>query len=320
MSRLLTIACGDYDRTHSLIDGTVKPEGIDLNWLVLPHLEIWTRMLNYYDFDASEISLSSYIIARTIGKPLTAIPVFPARAFRHSYVFINTKSGIREPRDLMGKRVGLAEFQQTATVWIRGTLQHEYGVNLDDIQWFTWVPRSRMEMELPKRYQVTHLMPDRKPDQLLFDGELDAIMVPSLFPSLFHPPPHIRRLFEDSQNVEAAYFKKTGIFPIMHSVALRQDVWDKEPWIARSLFKAFQRAKQDAYARLVDLSPYKISLAWFRGPVEEQRQILGDDPWPYGLEKNRHVVETLMTYLYEQGLIERKLPAEQLFAPNTLDL
>jgi 4,5-dihydroxyphthalate decarboxylase len=145
-------------------------------------------------------------------------------------------------------------------------------------------------------------------------------MVPSLFPSLFHPPPHIRHLFEDSQNVEAAYFKKTGIFPIMHSVALRQDVWDKEPWIARSLFKAFQRAKQDAYARLVDLSPYKISLAWFRGPVEEQRQILGDDPWPYGLEKNRHVVETLMTYLYEQGLIERKLPAEQLFAPNTLDL
>lgn len=320
MALLLTIACGDYDRTHPLIDGSIKPEGIDLNWLVLPHLEIWTRMLNYYDFDASEISLSSYIISRTIGKPLTAIPVFPARAFRHSYVFINTKSGIREPRDLMGKRVGLAEFQQTATVWIRGTLQHEYGVNLDEIQWFTWVPRSRMEMELPKRYKVTHLTPDRKPDQMLFNGELDAIMVPSLFPSLFHPPPHIRRLFEDSEKVESEYFKKTGIFPIMHSVALRQDVWDKEPWIARSLFKAFQRAKEDAYSRLLDLSPYKISLAWFRGPVEEQRQILGDDPWPYGLEKNRHVVETLMTYLYEQGLIENQLSLEQLFAPNTLDL
>src|SRR5499425_1421971 len=118
MPRLLTIACGDYDRTHPLIDGSVKPEGLELNWLVLPHLEIWTRMLNYYDFDASEISLSSYLIARTIGKPLTAIPVFPARAFRHSYVFINTKSGIREPNDLMGKRVGMAEFQQTATVWV----------------------------------------------------------------------------------------------------------------------------------------------------------------------------------------------------------
>ena len=320
MSLQLTLACGDYDRTHPLIDGSVQPEGIELNWLVLPHLEIWTRMLNYYDFDASEISLSSYIIARSIGKPLTAIPVFPARAFRHSYIFINTKSGIREPKDLMGKRVGLAEFQQTATVWMRGTLQHEYRVNLDDIEWFTWVPHSRMEMELPKRYKVTHLTPDKKPDQMLFDGELDAIMIPSLFPSLFNPPPHVRRLFEDSPKVEAEYFKKTGIFPIMHSVALRQDVWEAHPWIARSLFKAFQRAKEEAYARLVDLSPYKISLAWFRGPVEEQRQILGDDPWPYGFEKNRLVVETLMSYLYEQGLAEKKLTYNELFAPNTLDL
>jgi 4,5-dihydroxyphthalate decarboxylase len=316
----LTIACGDYDRTHPLIDGSIKPEGIELNWLVLPHFEIWTRMLNYYDFDVSEISLSSYIIACTLGKPLTAIPVFPARAFRHSYIFINTKSGICEPKDLMGRRVGLAEFQQTATVWIRGILQHEYGVKLEDVQWYTWAPHQRMEIDLPKRYKVTHLTPDRKPDQMLFDGELDAIMVPSLFPSLFNPPPHVRRLFENSPKVEAEYFKKTGIFPIMHSVALRQDVWEKHPWIARSLFKAFVRAKEDAYARLRDPSPYKISLAWFRGPVEDQQQILGDDPWPYGLQKNRHVVETLATYLYEQGLADKKLGAEELFAPNTLDL
>jgi len=320
MALQLTIACGDYDRTHPLIDGSIKPEGIDLNWLVLPHFEIWTRMLNYYDFDASEISLSSYIIARTLGKPLTAIPVFPARAFRHSYVFINTKSGIREPKDLMGRRVGLAEFQQTATVWIRGILQHEYGVKLEDVQWYTWAPHQRMEIALPKRYKVTHLTPDRKPDQMLFDGELDAIMVPSLFPSLFNPPPHVRRLFENSPKVEAEYFKKTGIFPIMHSVALRQDVWEKHPWIARNLFKAFQRAKEDAYARLKDPSPYKISLVWFRGPVAEQEQILGGDPWPYGVEKNCHVVETLSTYLYEQGLAEKKLKMEELFAPNTLDL
>ena len=320
MSLQLTIACGDYDRTHPLIDGSIKPEGIDLNWLVLPHLEIWTRMLNYYDFDASEISLSSYITAKTMGKPLTAIPVFPARAFRHSYIFINTKSGIREPKDLTGKRVGLGEFQQTATVWMRGMLQHEYGVNLDEIEWYLWTPHARMEMELPKRYKVRRITPDRKPDQMFFDGELDAIMVPSLFPSLFNPPPHIRRLFQDSPKVEAEYFQRTGIFPIMHSVALRQNVWEDNPWIARSLFKAFQRAKEDAYARLKDLSPYKISLAWFRGPVEEQERILGHDPWPYGLEKNRHVVETLATYLHEQGLADRKMPLEELFAPNTVDL
>ena len=321
MALQLTIACGDYDRTHPLIDGSIKPEGIELNWLTLPHLEIWTRMLNYYDFDASEISLSSYITSQAMGKPLTAIPVFPARAFRHSYIFINTKSGIREPKDLMGKRVGLGEFQQTATVWMRGMLQHEYGVNLDDIEWFTSGRRIRgWRWNCRNATRSSASRPDRKPDQMFFDGELDAIMVPSLFPSLFNPPPHIRRLFEDSPKVEAEYFKRTGIFPIMHSVALRQDVWEEHPWIARSLFKAFQRAKEDAYARLKDLSPYKISLAWFRGPVEEQQKILGDDPWPYGLEKNRHVVETLATYLYEQGLADRKMPLEELFAPNTLDL
>lgn len=320
MALQLTIACGDYDRTHPLVDGSVKPEGIELNWLALPHLEIWTRMLNYYDFDLSEISLSSYITARTLGMPLTAIPVFPARAFRHSYIFINTKSGIREPKDLMGKRVGLGEFQQTATVWIRGILQHEYGVDLDAINWVLWTPHARMETPLPKRYKVTRIPAGAKPDQMLFDGELDAIMVPSLFPSLFHPPPHIRRLFQDYPAVERAYFKQTGIFPIMHSIALRQDVWEKHPWIARSLFKGFQRAKEDAYARLKDLSPYKISLAWFREPVDEQEQLLGSDPWPYGLEKNRHVVETLAGYLYEQGLADRLMKMEDLFAPNTLDL
>jgi 4,5-dihydroxyphthalate decarboxylase len=138
MRRQLTIACGDYDRTRALVDGSVRPEGLELNWLDLPHLEIWTRMLNYYDFDASEISLSSFIIAKSMGKPLVGIPVFPGRAFRHSYIFVNSNSGIREPQDLMGKRVGLGEFQQTATVWVRGILQHEYGVSLDRIRWFIW--------------------------------------------------------------------------------------------------------------------------------------------------------------------------------------
>src|SRR5881409_1059286 len=214
----------------------------------------------------------------------------------------------------------LAEFQQTATVWVRGTLQHEYGVNLEEIEWFTWMPRPRMEIEMPDRYSVHQIPPDRKPDQMLFNGELDAVICASLFPSLLNPPPHVRRLFENYEEVEAAYFKKTGIFPIMHSVALRQELWQENPWIARSLFKAFQRAKENAYERLNDTSPYKISLAWFRGPVEEKREILGDDPWPYGLEKNRHVVAALMDYLYEQGLVKEKLEVEKLFAPNTLDL
>jgi 4,5-dihydroxyphthalate decarboxylase len=199
-------------------------------------------------------------------------------------------------------------------------LQHEYGVNLDEIEWYLWTPHARMEMELPKRYKVKRITPDRKPDQMFFDGELDAIMVPSLFPSLFNPPPHIRRLFEDAPKVEAEYYKRTGIFPIMHSVALRQNVWEEHPVDRAQSLQGVSARKGGGLRAIEDLSPYKISLAWFRGPVEEQERILGNDPWPYGLEKNRDVVETLATYLYEQGLADRKMPVEELFAPNTLDL
>jgi 4,5-dihydroxyphthalate decarboxylase len=177
-----------------------------------------------------------------------------------------------------------------------------------------------MKMELPKRYSVHHLTPDRKPDEMLFKGELDAVILANLFPSLLNPPRHIERLFQNYEQVEAEYFRKTGVFPIMHTVALRQELWEEHPWIARSLFKAFQRAKENAYERLNDVSPYKISLAWFRRPVQEQREILGADPWPYGLEKNRHVIATLMEYLYEQGLAKEKLEVDTLFAANTLDL
>jgi 4,5-dihydroxyphthalate decarboxylase len=320
MARCITFACGDYDRTRPLIDGTVKPEGLELNWLTLPHHEIWTRMLNYYEFDASELSLSSYLIGRTLGKPLIAIPVFPARAFRHSYIFVNARSGISEPRDLVGKRVGLAEFQQTATVWVRGILRHEYGVSLERIHWFTWTKQSRMEIEMPRRYEIQQIPPGRNPDELLIRGELDAIICANLFPSLVNGTPQVRRLFENYKEVEADYYRKTGIFPIMHTVAIREGLWKECPWIAVSLFKAFQRAKELAYQRLNDLSPYKISLAWFREPVREQKEILGDDPWANGLARNRHVVETLMNYLCEQGLAQRKLSIEELFAANTLNL
>ena len=319
MSKLITFACGDYDRTHPLIDGSVKPEGLELKWFTLPYHEVWTRMLNRYEFDASELSLSSYLIARTMGKPLIALPIFPARAFRHSCIFVNTKSGIREPRDLMGKKVALAEFQQTATVWVRGALEHEYGVDLEKIRWFSWA-KSRMEIEMPRRFEVTQIPQGKAPDQMLIDGELDAMICANLFPSMLKGAPEIRRLFENYPEVEAAYYKKTGIFPIMHTVAMREELWKEAPWIAVSLVEAFEKAKADAYARLNDLSPYRISLIWFRGPVERQKQIVGADPWPYGLAKNRRVVETLMGYLYEQGLAAKKLPVEEMFAPNTLNL
>jgi 4,5-dihydroxyphthalate decarboxylase len=316
MIRQLTIACGDYDRTHALVEGTVKPEGLELNWLDLPHLEIWTRMLNFYDFDASEMSLASYVIAKTLNKPLVGIPVFPARAFRHSYIFINTKSGIREPRDLMGKSVGLGEFQQTATVWVRGILQHEYGVDLSKIKWFSWTAKSRMEMPLPKRYEVQKIEPGIAADQLLMQGDLDAVICTSLFPSFAQGAPNVKRLFENYKEVEGAYFRKTGIFPIMHTVVMREELWKQNPWIATSLYKAFQEAKKLAYQRLNDLSPYKISMVWFREPMEEQKEILGEDPWCDGVEKNRKTIETLVDYLHEQEMISKKPTVEELFVSN----
>jgi 4,5-dihydroxyphthalate decarboxylase len=319
MRRQILFAGGLYDRTQALIDGTIKPEGLELNWIILRYSEIWRRMLNHYDFDASELSLSSYLIARSMGKPLLAIPVFPARTFRHSYVFVHVNRDIHEPADLEGRRVGLADFQQTATVWMRGILQHEYNVALDKIQWFTWA-RTRMDIELPKTYTIQTIPSEEHAEEMLKTGELDAVILAPLFPSLLDGVPQVRRLFENYKEVEQAYYKKTKIFPIMHTVALREELWSKHPWIAVSLFKAFQRAKELAYQRLTDLNAYKISIVWSREPVNEQKTLMGDDPWKYGWESNRHVVETLATYLYEQGLIKKPLNVEQVFAPNTLDL
>lgn len=320
MGRLLTFAGGVYDRTQALIDGTVKAEGIELNWFTLPYDELWRRMLNHYEFDASELSFSSYLIARTLGKPLIAIPVFPARAFRHSYIFTNTKSGIKEPADLAGKRVGLTEFQQTATVWVRGILQHEYRVVLEDIEWFTRAGQSWMEFQMSRRYKVQQIPPGKMLDEMLINGELDALILPRLLPSLVKAASTVRRLFENHKDVEKAYYKKTGIFPIMHTVVIREELWKDSPWIAVSLFKAFQKAKEAAYQILNDSSPYKISMVWFREPLREQTEVFGEDPWPYGISKNRVAVETLMSYLYEQGLATRKLTFEEMFASNTVDL
>lgn len=319
MKRQITFAGACYDRTQALIDGTVKPDGLEFNWLILHYPEIWRRMLNNYDFDASELSLSSYLIARSMGKPLIAIPVFPARTFRHSYVFINNQSGITQPADLVGKRVGVADFQQTATVWMRGILQNEYNVPLEKIQWFTWA-KTRMEIELPKRYSIQAIPGGKDPEEMLKKGELDAVILAALFPSLLNGTPEAKRLFENYKDVEQAYYKKTKIFPIMHTVAMREELWKEQPWIAVSLLKAFQQAKEIAYERLVDSNAYKISLIWMRDRVAEQKAVVGDDPWAYGFEKNRHVLETIAGYLHEQGLIDKPLNVETAFAPNTLNL
>jgi 4,5-dihydroxyphthalate decarboxylase len=320
MGKQLTVAGANYDRTQALIDGRIKPDGFELKWLNLSYPEIWKRMLNDYEFDVSELSFASYIIARTSGKPLIAIPVFPLRVFRHSYILIHTGSGIRVPKDLEGKKVGIAEFQQTATVWARGILQHEYGVDLTKIDWFTWKAKDRMEIESPRSYRIQTLPAGNRPDQMLIDGELDALICATIFPSLLKGNPKVRRLFEDSDKVEMDYYKKTGIFPIMHTVALREELWRENPSIAVHLYEAYTAAKKLAYQNLDDISRHRITLLWYGNLLNEQRNLLGADHWPYGINKNRKTIAALIDYLYEQELVRKKLTVEELFAPNTLTL
>ena len=314
------MAGADYDRTRALIDGRIKPEGLELNWLNLPYMEIWQRMLNAYEFDVSELSFASYIIARTSEKPLIAIPIFPLRLFRHSYILINTDSGIFAPKDLEGKRVGLAEFQQTATVWVRGILQHEYGVDLTKIDWLAWKAKNRMEIKAPRSYRIQTLPAGNRPDQMLIKGELDALICSTIFPSLLNGNPKVRRLFEDSRRVEMDYYKKTGIFPIMHTVAMREELWREDPSIAVSLYEAFVAAKKLAYQNLDDVSRQRITLLWYGDLMNEQNKLFGADYWPYGIAKNCRTVQALIDYLFEQELISNKPTVEELFAPNTLTL
>jgi 4,5-dihydroxyphthalate decarboxylase len=320
MRKRLTVAGADYDRTAALIDGRIKPEGFELDWQILPYMDIWRRMLNNYEFDVSELSFASYIIARTSGRPLIAIPVFPLRIFRHSYILINTQSGIRAPKGLEGKRVGLAEFQQTATVWVRGMLQHEYGVDLTQIDWFPWKAKDRMEIRAPRSYRIQTLPAGSRPDQMLIDGALDALICSTIFPSLLQGHPNVRYLFEDTQRVEMDYYKKTGIFPIMHTVALREELWRETPEAAVRLYEAFAAAKKLAYKHLDDVSRQRVTLLWYGDLLGEQKNLLGADYWPYGVDKNRMTVQALIDYLFEQELITRRPAVEELFAPNTLDL
>ena len=323
MSRLaLTLACWDYDRTLALRLGEVQPEGVDLTYLCLPPEETFFRQLKDQEFDVSEMSLSSYIIARTRGSaPFLAIPVFPSRIFRHSCVFVNAGAGIRKPEDLVGRRVGVPYYQMTAAVWIRGFLQHDFGVPPEAIDWVVG------EQEMPGRLPVDPLAsiladplgPGESLDAMLETGKIDALVTVYLPSSFRRGSPAVRRLFPDSRAVEEEYFRRTGIFPIMHTVVLREEIYQRHPWVAHSLYRAFEEAKARALRRLYDTNALAVTLPWLVAEIERTRQLMGEDFWPYGVEPNRRTLETLVQYLVEQKLVERRLPLEELFAVNALE-
>jgi 4,5-dihydroxyphthalate decarboxylase len=321
----LTLACWNYDRTRALADGRVQAEGIDLNYLNLHVEETFFRMLRQREFDAAEMSLSSYAMSLAHGdSPFIAIPVFPSRFFRHSCIFVSTKSGIREPKDLAGKRVGCPEYQMTAPVWIRGILQDEYGVDPASATYCTGGEEEpgreeKIGLDLPAKFRVARIGAQDTLAALLAAGGIDALYTARI-PSTFRTQPDaVRRLFEDYVAVERAHYRKTGIFPIMHTVVLRRDVYEANRWIAGSLCKAFETARREALENLYTTSALTTMLPWQIAQVEDVRREMGEDWWPYGFAANRLVLDTFLRYHHEQGLSKRRLKPEELFAPETLE-
>jgi 4,5-dihydroxyphthalate decarboxylase len=319
-----TLACWDYDRTRALMDGSVVPDGLELVYLNQPVEETFWRMLRYREYDASEMSLSSYVASlNTDHPPFVAIPVFPSRFFRHSCIFISAKSGIRKPEDLKGRRVGVPEYQMTAPVWIRGILSDDYGVKVTDVEHLSGGEEEpgrdeKLKINLPGTIRLRSIPSDKTLSRMLADGELDALVTaraPSTFAS--HPDA-VKRLFPNYVEVEKEYYRRTKIFPTMHTVVIRRDVYEKHRWIAQSLYKAFTEAKAKAYALYNQTAALPAMVPWLVAQLEEARKEMGDDWWPYGVEPNRKVLETFLRYHHEQGLSKRVFKPEELFARETL--
>jgi 4,5-dihydroxyphthalate decarboxylase len=320
----ITLACEDYDRTRPLKDGIVKPAGVELNYLVMSVEEIFWRMMKYEEFDASELSMGAFLTAAAQGRrPFIAIPVFPSRTFRHRCIFINTASRIDRPEALRGKRMGVPEYSMTAAVWLRGLLQHEYGVPPQEIHWIQAGEehpgrKDRVDFEMPSGIRLES-RPDNTLNEMIDSGEIDAMMSPRMPTCFIEGSPRVRRLFANYKQVEMEYFRNTGLFPIMHVIVIRKGLYDRHPWVAQSLYKAFCLAKDLCMKELYDTNVLRVSLPWTAAECEETRDLMTADYWPYGLASNRANLETLHDYLQEQGLIKQKLNLDELFARETLE-
>ncbi|HUB95358.1 MAG TPA: hypothetical protein VL993_05545 [Stellaceae bacterium] len=319
----ITLASGFYDRMHALLTGDVKPAGIDLTFIPIDDpRQIFDRMGGGLEFDASEMSLSEHITKLIAGNSdFVAVPVMISRVFRHQFIFINTRSGIKKPKDFEGRRIGVPLYVQTAAVFIRGLLQHEYGVDLSSIRWVQGA------MDHPGTHGKPNVLPvlgkinleqnasGKSLNQLLVDGEIDAMITASI-PEPYGRNPVVERLFPNFREVEADYFKRTKIFPIMHVLAIKREVYDKHPFVATSLYNACCEARALAIAKMRDVGALRFMLPWLVADFHEIDQVFGNEFWPYGVEENRPTLEALVTYLHEQAMIPRKIPIEEIFAPT----
>ncbi|MEX2454245.1 MAG: ABC transporter substrate-binding protein [Rhodospirillaceae bacterium] len=298
----LTLACGDYEIVRALKDGSVQPDGIELTVLTdMDSSSRHWRMLRNREFDVCELSGSSYLMAKDRGQAFSAIPVFLHRRFRHGFVFINTSKGISKPADLNGRRIGLKTYQATAVLYLRGLLADEYGVDLTSIEWVTEL-EEEIPFDAPSGIRITRAPEGGDISEMLAEGEVDAVIHPDIIAPILRQDPRVGRLFEDYRSEEEAYFRRTGIFPIMHATAIRSEILEEHPWVANNLAQAFDKAKFMGYRRMAN--PRIVPLAWFLDEWDAQRELMGPDPWEYGLTpSNRKNLETLIGYSKEGGLI-----------------
>ena len=322
----ITYAGGDYDRTRPLMDGRVRPQGIDLTYLPMGPWEAFTRMVRHQEFDASEMSLAATVILWSRGvRDFVALPVFPSRMFRHACIYINKQFVVRHPWDLKGKRLGLADYQMTAAVWVRAFLEHDYGVSPRDVEWFTGSVNEagreeRLPLDPPPGVTLTAIGPDRSLNDMLLRREIDALMSTALPRAFLAHRETVDRLFPNFRDVEADYFRRTGLLPIMHTVVIRRAVYERHPFVARSLFDAFCRAQDLASRHLYTTEAPPVSSVWAHAVYEEERALLGDRLWDHGLARNRKVLETFLQYCGEQGLLDGPADLDEIFAPSVRDL
>lgn len=336
MSVPLTLACSHYDRTEGLRDGSVRVEGVDLTYVDLPVEEIFFRMARFQEFDAAEMSLSSYVLGLNEGlnegpnegpnegSPFVAIPAFPSRSFRHSGIYVNSAAGITRPQDLIGRTVGIAEYQLTANVWIRGILEEQYGVAPHAVRYRTGGLHSpgrveKVRVQPPAGVELTPIGPEQTLDQMLVEGEIDAVYSPRAPMPFQQGDARVRRLFEDVEAEERRYYGATGVFPIMHVVVLRRDVYERNHWLARALFKAFEQGRRQALDAIDETAALRFMLPWLVEEVRRTRELLGPDYWTYGLAQNEATLRAFLRYSHAQGLARREYEPAELFAPETLE-
>jgi 4,5-dihydroxyphthalate decarboxylase len=318
----LSIATGRYDRTSALRDGRVRIEGVDPTFIPMKVEEIFWRMLRHLEFDVSELSLAGYTVRRGRGlDDLIAIPVFLSRSFRHNIIYVNADAGIDTPDQIAGKKVGVPEYQITAAVWARGLLEDEYGVRPEDCEWHqggleTW-GRKPFEPISPEGVTIVETPEGATLAKMLEEGDIDALISPRVPSTYRDGSGAVRRVFTDAASEEKAYYGHTGIFPIMHTVAIKASLIDQHPWLPVSLMKAFEEAKHLAVVDVADTTAHHITLPFLRAHYDETVELMGEDFWPYGLDENRPALEAFLRYAHRQQLIPEPIEAPSLFPEST---